>query len=89
VVFRADPAAVRLGSAPGLHGAEAVAATFKGRAQVARPALVDGELGIVVAPRGRVLVVLRPIIAEGRIIDIEAVADAAALGRLTVGELPA
>ncbi len=88
VVFRADPAAVRLGSAPELRGAEAVAAMFKGRAQVATAALVDGELGIVVAPRGRVLVVLIPTIAEGRIVDIEAVADAAALGRLTVGELP-
>ena len=38
VVLRADRAAVRLGDVTELHGAEAVAANFKGKAQAARPA---------------------------------------------------
>ena len=44
VVFRADPAAQRLGSLAEIRGAAAVAETFKGRAQAAKPALVDGRL---------------------------------------------
>ena len=42
VVLRADPAAVRTGAAAEVRGAAAVAGTFSGRAQTARPALVDG-----------------------------------------------
>ena len=45
VVFRADQAAVRLGSLAEIRGAPAVAGTFKGRAQAARPALVGRNDG--------------------------------------------
>jgi RNA polymerase sigma-70 factor (ECF subfamily) len=89
VVLRADQAAVRLGTAPVVRGAAAVAALFQGRAQAAEPMLIDGELGIRVAPHGRLLLVLRPVIAGGRIVEVEAVAERARLGALTFVELPA
>ena len=89
VVYRADAAAVKLGSAPELRGADAVAAMFKGRAQVAVPVLIDGTVGARIAPHGRLLLVLRPTIVDGRIVDVEAVADPARLADLIIDELPA
>jgi RNA polymerase sigma-70 factor (ECF subfamily) len=76
VVFRADQAAVRLGSLPEIRGAAAVAETFKGRAQAARPALVDGELGLAVILGGRLRIALRFTFKDDRIAAVEAVADA-------------
>src|SRR5438874_1472208 len=58
VVFRADRAAVPVGASTEDRGAPAVAKQFLGRAQLARPALVNGVVGVVVAPRGRLLLVL-------------------------------
>ena len=75
VVLRADPAAVQLGGVPELRGAEAVAANFKGKAQAARPALVNGAVGVVVAPQGRLLLVLNLSFAGDRIAAIDVVAD--------------
>jgi RNA polymerase sigma-70 factor, ECF subfamily len=82
VVLRADCAAVRLGGVSELHGAEAVAANFKGKAQAARPVLVDGALGVVVAPEGRLLLVLNLTFAGDRIAAIDVVADPGRLGAL-------
>ncbi len=75
VVVRADDAAVRLGAARETRGAPAVAKTYMGRAQSARSVLLDGVVGAVVAPRGRLLLVLDFTIAEGKIVGIDAVAD--------------
>lgn len=77
VVVRADQAAQRLGSLPEIRGAAAVAQAFKGRAQAARPALVDGEIGAAVILGGQLRVVLRITIAGDRIAAIDAVAEAA------------
>jgi RNA polymerase sigma factor (sigma-70 family) len=82
VVFRADEAAVRLGALAEIRGAAAVADTFKGRAQGARPMLVDGALGLAVAMRGQLRVVLRLAMADGRITAVDAIADTESLGRL-------
>jgi RNA polymerase sigma-70 factor (ECF subfamily) len=87
VVVRADPAAVRLGGPPELRGAPAVARFFLGRAQAARSALVDGALGAVVAPRGRLLLALTFTIADGKVVAIDTVADAERLGRLDLATL--
>lgn len=89
VVFRPDAAAVRMGGTGEIRGAAAVAATFKGRAQAARPALVDGEMGLAVVFGGRVRVVLRLTVANGRIAEIEAVADPERLGRFDLDVLDA
>jgi RNA polymerase sigma-70 factor (ECF subfamily) len=88
VVFRADPTATRLGAAPETRGAEAVATLFRGRAQAARAALVDGELGVVVEPSGRLLLVLLPTIVGGRITRIDAVADRSSLDQLALRPFP-
>jgi RNA polymerase sigma factor (sigma-70 family) len=84
VAFRADDAAQRLGSLAEIRGAAAVAETFKGRAQAAKPALVDGALAIAVSLGGQLRVVLRLTIADDRIAAVEAVADAERLGQLDV-----
>lgn len=85
VVFRADQAAVRLGSQEEVRGANAVAKLFDGRAQVARTALIDGAVGVMVAPRGQLLLVLRPVFRDGKIVEIEAVADPERLTHLQLG----
>jgi len=75
VVVRADQAAQRLGSLPEIRGAAVVAKTFKGRAQSAKPALVDGEIGVAVILEGQLRIVLRVTMAGDRIATIDAVAD--------------
>ena len=75
VVFRADPVAVRMGGSPEIRGAAAVAETFKGRAQAAKPALIDGAMGIAVIFGGRLRIALNLTITGDRIVGIEAVAD--------------
>jgi RNA polymerase sigma-70 factor, ECF subfamily len=87
VVLRADRTAMRLGDVAELHGAEAVAANFRGKAQAARPALVDGALGVVVAPQGRLLLVLNFSFAGDRISAIEVVADPDRLKALDLSSL--
>ena len=88
VVLRADRTAMRLGDVYELRGAEAVAANFKGKAQAARPAMVDGALGVIVAPQGRLLLVLNLTFAGDRIVTIEVVADRDRLGALDLSTLP-
>jgi len=84
VVFRADSTAVRMGGTAEIRGAAAVAATFKGRAQAAKTALVDGAVGVAVVVGGQVRIVLALTFAQGKIAAIEAIADADRLGQLDV-----
>jgi RNA polymerase sigma-70 factor (ECF subfamily) len=91
VVRRADRAAVPAGVATELRGARAVAdetATNVARAAFARPALVAGAVGIVVAPQGRLLVALALTVEDGRIAEIDVVADPARLRVLDVAVSP-
>src|SRR5882757_6057959 len=87
VVFRADQAAQRLGSLAEIRGAAAVAETFKGRAQAAKPALVDGALGLAVVLGGQLLVVLRVTVSGDRVSAVDAVADSEAIGAFDVDVL--
>src|SRR5438874_6288184 len=87
VVFSADQAAQRLGSLAEIRGAAAVAETFKGRAQAAKPALVDGALGLAVIFGGQLRIVLHLTIAGDRISAVEAVADAERIGTFDVAVL--
>jgi RNA polymerase sigma factor (sigma-70 family) len=82
VVVRADAAAVATGAAPEVRGAAEVATTFAGRARAARPALVDGLVGLAWAPGGRPRVVFDFTTENGRIVAIELIADPARLGEL-------
>jgi len=88
VVLRADTAAQRLGSLAEIRGATAVAETFKGRAQAAKPALVDGTLAVAVIVGGRLRIVLHLTLSGQRITAVEAVADAERLGSFDVTVLP-
>src|SRR5881397_2080896 len=59
-----------------IRGAETVAKqAARGGARAAQPALVNGAVGVVVAPQGRLLMVLRFTIARGRIVEIDAVSE--------------
>lgn len=84
VVLRGDDAAIRLGGRAEVRGAPAVAEVFNGRAQAARPALVDGMVDVAVVPSGRLLLVLRLDIVGGRIAGIDAIADRDQLAALDV-----
>lgn len=84
VVFHADDTAQRLGSLAEIRGAAKVAENFKGRAQAAKPALVDGALALAIILGGELRVVLRLTIAGDRIAAVEAVADAERLGQFDV-----
>ncbi len=75
VVLRADPAAVQAGASSELRGAAEVAGTFAGRARVARPALIDGAVGLVWAPGGSPRVVFGLTITGRRIVEIDLIAD--------------
>ena len=84
VVCRADAAAVVMskGAGQGVRGASAVAKLFAGRAQAARVGLINDSIGFIVAPRGKLLLVLALTFEGGRIAEIEAVADRATLAEL-------
>jgi RNA polymerase sigma-70 factor (ECF subfamily) len=56
-------------------------------AQLTQPALVDGAVGVVVAPRGKLVRALRFTIADGKITEIEVIGDPARLSELDVSIL--
>ena len=88
VVFRPDLAAKLGGPRQEIRGAAEVAKLFCGRAQAARIALVNGEIGIVVAPQGRLLLALIPTLASGRIVALDVVAASDRLRELQLGIAP-
>jgi RNA polymerase sigma-70 factor, ECF subfamily len=75
VVLRADAEAVKIGAEDEIRGASAVAATFAGRARVARPALIDGTPGLVWSQGGRPRIAFDFIVENGRIVAIDLVGD--------------
>jgi RNA polymerase sigma factor (sigma-70 family) len=88
VVVRADRTAVPAGAPTEVRGAPAAAKNalaFSGRARFAQVGLVNGVPGIVVAPRGRLLTVLRFAIRHSRIVEIDVVADPQRLRQLNLG----
>ena len=92
VELLADAAAVPPGTPRHIIGAAAVAGrahAFQSRARFATVMLVDGAAGLVVAPHGRLWMVLRLSVADGKITGIDVVADAERLGRLDLAVLDA
>jgi RNA polymerase sigma-70 factor (ECF subfamily) len=92
VTLTADAAAVPSGMPMELHGAGAVARgaiASSTRAGHSWPALVDGSVGIVFAPGGRLRTVLALTVGEDRrITAIDVIADPARLRRLKLSLLP-
>ncbi|WP_327711808.1 sigma-70 family RNA polymerase sigma factor [Streptomyces sp. NBC_00464] len=90
VVRRADPFAVPPGGLAEARGARAVAegtAALAHRSQLAELALVDGTVGVVVAPRGRLLFALSFTFEDDRITSYDVIADPARLRRLSLAVL--
>jgi RNA polymerase sigma factor (sigma-70 family) len=88
VVLRADRAVVPVDAPREVHGAPAVARrAAKGRARAARPVLVNGAVGVIVAPRGRLLIVLSFTVRGGKIVEIDAIADPTRLRQLDLAVL--
>lgn len=90
VVRRADPAAVPPGGAAEVRGARAVAegtVALAGRSRSADLALVNGAVGVVVAPQGRLLLALTFTIEDGLIAAYDVIADPGRLRRLDLAVL--
>ena len=84
LVVRADMAA---GAATEIRGAAVWAkgaVAYGHMARLTQPALVDGAIGVVVAPQGRLVRALRFTIANGKITEIEVIGNPARLGELDV-----
>jgi ketosteroid isomerase-like protein len=94
VVLRADRVAVKAAAAneargaprlvAELRGATDVARVLLGRAQVARPVLVDGTPGAAWAPGGRARALFTFKVERGRIVEMQFVADPKSIARLDV-----
>jgi|SRR5215470_5292423 len=96
VVLRADAPAVQIATerraagapapalAPELRGSAAVAKTLAGSARGARLALIDGAAGAVWAPGGQTRAVFAFTVVDGKIVEIELLADSEALARFDV-----
>jgi hypothetical protein len=56
--------------------------SYAGGARFARPALVNGTAGFVVAPRGRPVAVAGFTVADGKVVEIDLLADPERLRRL-------
>jgi RNA polymerase sigma factor (sigma-70 family) len=88
VVLHVDATAA--GTPTTIRGAQAVAANaraFSADSRFAEPALVDGAVGIVVAPKGKLALVLRFSVAGDKITEISIDADPARLKRLSLAVL--
>ena len=83
VVFRIDAGGIAPRARPPIEGAEAVAAQILERgaplAPDARPAIVNGNAGLIVVPHEKPIAVVGFVIAGGRIAEIGLVADPAKL----------
>jgi RNA polymerase sigma-70 factor (ECF subfamily) len=88
VVLRSDPIVLPPGAPTEVRGAEAIAnRASKAGARAAQPALVNGTVGVIVAPRGHLLMVLRFTIKDGKIVEMEAVANPERLRHLDLAIL--
>jgi RNA polymerase sigma factor (sigma-70 family) len=94
VVLRADPEAVQTAAANAargvpllaseIRGATAVIDVLKGRARGARPATIDGFSGATWAPGGKPRAVFGFVVEDGRIVEIEIIANPARVAEMDV-----
>ncbi|MFE1199506.1 sigma-70 family RNA polymerase sigma factor [Streptomyces olivaceoviridis] len=91
VVRRADAAALPSGRPARVHGAGSVAheiSRFGSAARHSEPALIDGRVGLLVAPGGRLRLAVCFSIEDGLVKEYELVADPDRLRRLCIRLLP-
>lgn len=87
-VIRIDEASMVTGGQREVHGARAwanQAVNFNKGAKFAAMALVEGAVGLIVAPQGRLFRALRFTFAEDRIVAAEVIGDPAVLEKLELG----
>jgi RNA polymerase sigma factor (sigma-70 family) len=90
VIRRADPAALPPGAAPEVRGARAVAegtVALASRSQMAELALVNGRVGVIVAPRGKLLIALTFTITNDKITSYDVIANCTRLAQLDLAVL--
>src|SRR5487761_653916 len=90
VVVRVDEAAARPGAPREVRGARTWAKGALAFSQIVKfvqPALVNGSVGLVWAPHGRLLRVLSFTITRGKIVEIDILADPARLRQLDLAVL--
>jgi RNA polymerase sigma factor (sigma-70 family) len=90
VVLRADRESVPTGKPMVIRGARAVAKgalASSERAQFTQQARINGAVGLVMAPRGQLVVALRFTITHDKITEIDVVADPARLRQLELALL--
>jgi ketosteroid isomerase-like protein len=90
VVIRSDGGPLRPEVSVVVRGAEAVAAralTYARLAPFVRPAIVNGVAGVVVAPRGRPFSVMAFTVRNGKIVEIDSLADPERLSQLDLAIL--
>ncbi|MBB5120551.1 RNA polymerase sigma 70 [Streptomyces eurocidicus] len=88
VVLHADKSAIPTPEPVFVRGAQPVAKgamAAMGRARFTGLAMVDGAVGLTMAPFGRLAVVLGFTVVDGLITEIDVIADAERLERLSVG----
>jgi hypothetical protein len=94
LVVHLDPAAARPGAPTEIHGAQAWAKgavafsqAFADLVRSTTPALIHGKLGAISAPGGRLLRALNLVIRDGKIAEIEIIADPVCLRDLDLSIL--
>ena len=90
LVVHADQAAVLPGQPGEVRGADfwaRQAITSARGARAARAALINGEVGVMIAPRGKLFRVLRFTIANGRIKQVDVIGDPVQLAKLELALL--
>jgi RNA polymerase sigma factor (sigma-70 family) len=90
VALYADAAATRGGRPMEVRGASVVARgalTFSDRVRFAQLGLVDGGVGIIIAPQDHLFLVLRLAVVGDKIVKIEVIADAVRLKHLELAVL--
>ncbi|WP_309122259.1 sigma-70 family RNA polymerase sigma factor [Paenibacillus sp.] len=69
------------------HGAHHLARQVAGRIQASQPALVNGSVGVIVAPRGRLQYVLQYAFRQGRIAKVDLISDPVRISNLKLALL--
>jgi RNA polymerase sigma-70 factor (ECF subfamily) len=90
VAVHIDEAAARPGAAREIRGAATFAkgaVTFSQLAHAVEPMLVDGSMGLVWAPGGKLARVLKLVVVHERIVDVEIIADAERLAAMDLSVL--
>ncbi len=89
VVLRSDAGATPVSKGFEVHGAQRVAKLYERQAGAhgLRPALVNGTAGLIIAPRGQLLLVITLGFKDGKIATIDAVSDPERLATIRLAVL--